>query len=441
MGQLTKIRTTGTVSIEQVDCIPPGSKYTVLIVGQTGVGKSSLIETFSTEKPLGIAKDQLESVTQTVTGYKLINVERNLSGHNFVPMYIVDTPGFSDPRISEMKVINMILKFTAENNIDSYSRILYLDRITDTRMSGSKGRNLSIFKALTGEKSAKRITIITTMWDQIFREDQKEKALKRFDQLKDGFWEDFVKEGAKLVKFENNQESTLMLLDGWRSAYQGQKFGFEQMTLDHQDIRNTPIGAPVYQTLVDRIAGLKLKLQSIEVDLSDEATQENPELLAFFTKNKVESESRLAMFEQELLDFGPPPEELVIHSESAVQVVENVTNAASPSAPATETAINTTTIPEPSVTLPSEAAPSVIGIEPSSDALTKSPPPSRQSHSPDLPSKDNVTLEGHLHSASVETSKISSRPPVGEAPKRRRIVRILLRVQKRLKKLLNLSSS
>ncbi|KAF9032417.1 hypothetical protein BJ165DRAFT_1517609 [Panaeolus papilionaceus] len=307
MKQLTKIRTTGPVSVERVDTIQEESKYTILIVGQTGVGKSSFIETFSTDKSLGISKNQLESVTQTVVGYKLVNVERDLQRTTYVPMYIIDTPGFSDPKISEMKVIKMILKFTQDNNIGLYNRILFLDRITDTRMSGSKGRNLDLFKALTGEKSAKRITIVTTMWDQVWREDQREKAQERFDQLQSGFWEEFVKQGAKLVKFENKQESTLELLDAWVSGYRGEKFGFEAMEANNQDIHSTPLGIAAYENLVERIVGLKLRLQSIEGDLADKSTRENADLLEFFQKSKIEAQSQLRMFQQELLEFNLSP--------------------------------------------------------------------------------------------------------------------------------------
>ncbi|KAF9054018.1 hypothetical protein BJ165DRAFT_1435730 [Panaeolus papilionaceus] len=76
-------------------------------MGPTGSGKSSFIEALVSRAPggsLGIAKDQLESVTQHVSVYRLHNV-RDVEGKR---LFIVDTPGLADPKISELRVLSEV---------------------------------------------------------------------------------------------------------------------------------------------------------------------------------------------------------------------------------------------------------------------------------------------------------------------------------------------
>lgn len=75
------------------------------------------------------------------------------------------------------------------STFNRFDNILYFDRITDTRMAGSKKKTLEMFKMLAGERYHGCITIATTMWDQIWNETQVERAGARFKQMKDEFWQ------------------------------------------------------------------------------------------------------------------------------------------------------------------------------------------------------------------------------------------------------------
>lgn len=68
--------------------------------------------------------------------------------------------------------------------------ILYFDRITDTRLPGSKRRLVSLFKQLIGDpkRTAKAVTLVTTMWDEVSTESQRERAQMRFMQLQSEHW-------------------------------------------------------------------------------------------------------------------------------------------------------------------------------------------------------------------------------------------------------------
>ncbi|PPQ71319.1 hypothetical protein CVT24_012045 [Panaeolus cyanescens] len=287
-------------------------------MGQTGVGKSTFIECLAGEKgksgSMGISKDQLEGFTQEISIYRVVKTK------NFIgfPMYVIDTPGFSDRKISELKIVKMIQDWMRLHKRDNINRILYLDRITDIRMSGSKGRRLEMFKSLTGSRSAGLITFVTTMWNNLWKEDQIARADERFAQLKENHWKEFVDKGAAITKFQNTRESALQILDECMRSDSGSafKFEFERLQLEnHKPLRETPYGPIVYQNLIERIAGLQQKLRLLEDDFGsmDEEAKGNEQLMTVLLKEKDEAMRDLAMFEEELKEFDPqqteePPE-------------------------------------------------------------------------------------------------------------------------------------
>lgn len=69
-----------------------------------------------------------------------------------------------------------------ERNIN-INRIFYFDRITDSRMAGSKGKLLDLFSEMTGQSTGFCVTFITTMWDRIWKEEQLKKANKRLEEM------------------------------------------------------------------------------------------------------------------------------------------------------------------------------------------------------------------------------------------------------------------
>ncbi|KAF9053472.1 hypothetical protein BJ165DRAFT_1317340, partial [Panaeolus papilionaceus] len=76
------------------------------------------------------------------------------------PIILVDTPGLSNPRKSEMQILGQIQKWMKR----SVDRLFYMDRISDNRMTRSKTKSLELFKALCGTEAASRVVVVTTMW-------------------------------------------------------------------------------------------------------------------------------------------------------------------------------------------------------------------------------------------------------------------------------------
>ncbi|KAF9040899.1 hypothetical protein BJ165DRAFT_1492984 [Panaeolus papilionaceus] len=80
--------------------------FLYILMGPTGSGKSSFIESLAPDQHLDISKDSLESVTQEVNCYQVVNMGIWF-GSNYLAV-LMDTPGFLDPRLSEGRIMRMV---------------------------------------------------------------------------------------------------------------------------------------------------------------------------------------------------------------------------------------------------------------------------------------------------------------------------------------------
>ncbi|KAF9037029.1 hypothetical protein BJ165DRAFT_573074 [Panaeolus papilionaceus] len=157
-----------------------------VLMGPTGSGKSSFIESLVPDQHLNISKDSLESVTQQVNCYQVVNL--GLKHEYYDKLFILmDTPGFLDPRLSEGRITRMItdsLNALRQYNPDLMVHILYFQPITDIRIGGSKRDAVKILREYVKQYKALGITIITTMWNGLATPKQLEDAKHRFETLK-----------------------------------------------------------------------------------------------------------------------------------------------------------------------------------------------------------------------------------------------------------------
>ncbi|KAF9051287.1 hypothetical protein BJ165DRAFT_1447820 [Panaeolus papilionaceus] len=95
---------TGEVSIKpNPTLVPQHLPFCIMIMGPTGSGKSTVLA--GKDQSLGISKDQLAGFTQDVTAYEVVNTEILYPSGARYPVWLIDSPGFSDSKISELEVI------------------------------------------------------------------------------------------------------------------------------------------------------------------------------------------------------------------------------------------------------------------------------------------------------------------------------------------------
>ncbi|KDR82114.1 hypothetical protein GALMADRAFT_59333 [Galerina marginata CBS 339.88] len=121
---------------------------------------------------------------------------------------LVDTPGFDDTEKSDLEILRIISDWLMElcKARVFLCGIVYLHRITDMRMSGSHQRNLSMLGELCGTCAAKKVTLVTTMWDGIEPNDLG-LIEKKEEALKSTYWKSLLDHGASTARFQNTTAS------------------------------------------------------------------------------------------------------------------------------------------------------------------------------------------------------------------------------------------
>ncbi|KAF9031023.1 P-loop containing nucleoside triphosphate hydrolase protein [Panaeolus papilionaceus] len=298
------IRIDGPISVTPVSKIPrKGIRTTiVLLLGPTGSGKSSFIEALAPKGSLQISSHLLEGCTQSISVYTVENVTSlSYSGER---IYIVDVPGFGDTKISEMSIVVMIKNFIRDMEINDIGRILYFTPINVVRLPGSQRRILKTFQNMTGIGTEENVMIVTTMWDVLSSESSTQRAQRNFEQLRDVVWKDYIINGCLIVRFDNNVESALWVLDDACRRLVAKNFQIELSS----SIRETEFGADLYNNLQIRIQNLQIQRANIRSELEVATLGPDSQLVTVLSLQLEETERILAKFNQELEDFDAPPE-------------------------------------------------------------------------------------------------------------------------------------
>lgn len=113
---------------------------------------------------------------------------------------LVDTPGFDDEDLTDSDVLKLLVDWlvTTYKSGQKLSGILYLHRVSDTRMRGSSVRNLAMFQQLIGDDFYKNVTLATTCWSLV----PFHVGLERETELKtnSNFWKLMLSKGAHLKR-------------------------------------------------------------------------------------------------------------------------------------------------------------------------------------------------------------------------------------------------
>ncbi|KAF9044021.1 hypothetical protein BJ165DRAFT_179150 [Panaeolus papilionaceus] len=297
-----RLRVNGPVSVDKVQRRPSIISCNILLMGPTGAGKSSFIEALGLNSAEKISSGRLEGFTQSVSSYRLNNVQ-----YGNAPVYLVDSPGFADTKISELTIVTMLQKWITDAG-SYFSGILYLTPVNCVRLSGSQRRVLETFQQLTGISTSHQITITTTMWDLIHGEQAMMRAEHTFQQLKNNIWKSVIVRGGRIDKFHNTQASALSILDEAlvsMQRFQGQCFAFENMVNESQLMQQCTFVSNLKADLQDRIQNLQCTCTTALSDLQHAVSQGNMPLQSLLRSQIKESKEDLQRFEKQLYQLDP----------------------------------------------------------------------------------------------------------------------------------------
>ncbi|KAL4064100.1 P-loop containing nucleoside triphosphate hydrolase protein [Scleroderma yunnanense] len=175
----------------------------IVVMGPTGVGKSSFIHSIIPPEVSDVIRvgHRLQSETSQVQPIYLDNNKT---------IKLVDTPGFDDSRenLTDVDVLEMIASFIMiewKGGACELVGLIYMHRISDTRVGGTSQRNLRMFRKLCGDESMKNVVIVTTMWDKVSPEEgvQREEELKTSNSL----FKPLLDKGAIMMRHDRPPES------------------------------------------------------------------------------------------------------------------------------------------------------------------------------------------------------------------------------------------
>ncbi|KAH7129910.1 P-loop containing nucleoside triphosphate hydrolase protein [Dactylonectria estremocensis] len=186
----------------------PSADVVILIMGVTGVGKSTFISNF-TGQDTGIGHD----LTSFTMGVNIYSMERN--GRR---IHLVDTPGFNDTWRSDvdiLKELSFIMSQVYRKGM-RFGGIIYLHRISDNRVSGTTVKNFTLLEKICGSEAAQRVFLVTTMWDWVdtgkLEHDEAERRERRLGAMPN-YWQTLCHHGSKMRRHRGTEASAFSIVD------------------------------------------------------------------------------------------------------------------------------------------------------------------------------------------------------------------------------------
>lgn len=180
---------------------------------------------------------------------------------------LLDTPGFDDTNRSDAEILRLIASYMKHAYLEKtqLTGIIYLHRISDRRMSGSSTKNLRLLHSLCGTKNLSHVSLVTTMWDNVKKE---EGESREAELLSNGsFWGDIKNEGAKVRRYDNTPGGALTLVN---ELLQMSSFTLQiqrEMVDQHKILIETDAGQSVNEAMTALTKKHERELAAIKEDI------------------------------------------------------------------------------------------------------------------------------------------------------------------------------
>ena len=169
-----------------------------------------------------------------------------------------------------------------EDNLLRYEKdiklagIIYLHRITDSRMGGSPYRNLRMFGELCGDQALKKVVLVTTMWDKgktyPWTHNEREK------ELFENYWKTIINYGASTARFLNSADSAWNIIDPILKQHESEVVLLlqEELVDLKRALNETQAGKTLYSDLQSLLAEQRDTIRAL---VEQAREQSNPQLV------------------------------------------------------------------------------------------------------------------------------------------------------------------
>ncbi|KAF8416815.1 P-loop containing nucleoside triphosphate hydrolase protein [Tirmania nivea] len=236
----------------EIRCEGPLPVVWIAVMGVTGSGKSTFIQTATGDRSVGV-NHGLRSCTREVEVHSV-----RIDGFQ---VNLIDTPGFDDHKRSETEVLQTIATYLAKA---AYSQvflngIIYIHSISETRMGGSGIRSLGIMERLTGSHNMDNVLLVSNMWDALrgtINNDGQRLTGQEVGELREcelqmspEFWKGLIDQGAHISRHRGGS---------WESAHE-----LIRRFLRHD--ANRGVGRPMKLLLQEELVDQNKRLEETKV--------------------------------------------------------------------------------------------------------------------------------------------------------------------------------
>ncbi|KAI6132390.1 P-loop containing nucleoside triphosphate hydrolase protein, partial [Pisolithus croceorrhizus] len=228
------------------------------VMGVTGSGKTTFINCAS-ESDLLVGKG-LESCTVDVQMSKPFYLDQRM-------VTLIDTPGFDDTNRKERDILTHISAYLANTYEQGVklTGIIYMHRISDTRMTGTSRRNFRLFRELCGKDAFKNILIVTNMG----KDDELEACNERERELAtdDKYYKPMLDGGARMVRHNGTPDSAKAIISQLINKGEVTLVGQREIVDEHKEFSGTTVGKELTRVLKEQAEEYDTELRELRAGL------------------------------------------------------------------------------------------------------------------------------------------------------------------------------
>lgn len=145
--------------------------------------------------------------------------------------------------------------------------IIYMHRISDTRMTGTSRRNFRLFRELCGEDAFQNILIVTNMG----RDDDLEACSDKERQLAtdDKYYKPMLDGGARMVRHDGTPASAKAIVGQLIGKGEVTLIGQREIVDEHKDFSGTAVGKELTRVLKEQAEEYDIELRELRAGLED----------------------------------------------------------------------------------------------------------------------------------------------------------------------------
>lgn len=245
----------------------PGPEVMIAVMGVTGSGKSSFIRLVTGRSDV-VVGDSLDSETSQVHSYDFYHRGTN--------------------EITE-RILTWLSNSYASGQL--LNGVIYLHRITDSRMGGTALRNNRMFRQLVGRDAFKNVTLATTFWEKV----SEAVGARREQELREtkDFWGGMHSQGAEMVRLKRDRGTALSIVEKFGKKGKVVMQAQEEMVTQEKSINDTA-AAREQKEQVERLEReLREELGRERLHLRQKAELERWRQDLLIQRNETEMQRRL----------------------------------------------------------------------------------------------------------------------------------------------------